>query len=87
MILDFLKAKQKLTPEELAQRLFSSFVLDEESAILSSLYGGLETAPGFQSRAFERQKFIYLAASVAIALTSASSQDIWTDINKGTYDY
>jgi hypothetical protein len=74
-LLDIFKTKRKLTPEELAQRLFSSFVVDEEPTIMSSQYDGLKTAPGFQSRAFERQKFIYLAASIAIALTNASSRD------------
>ncbi len=74
-IFDIFKAKPKLTPEELAQRLFSSFVLSDEASIMSSQDSNLKTAPGFESRAFERQRFIYLAASVAIALTNASSRD------------
>ena len=74
-LLNIFKPKSQIAAVGLAQRLFSVFVLAEESSVMRSQDDGLKATTGFQLQKYERQRFIYLAASVAIALTSAASRD------------
>lgn len=67
---DIFRRKPRIKSEELAQRLFSSLVLDDEATMMASERERLKAALGFQIQAFERQKFVYLAANITIALTN-----------------
>jgi len=71
----FSDMKATVAADELAQKLFSSFVLGEETSVMKSQDSDLRAKPGFQLQAYEHQKFIYLAASIAVALTTASDKN------------
>jgi hypothetical protein len=65
--------KIEITPEELAHALFSRIV-EDTSTILDSHSERFKSCASFQPNRFERRKFLYLAADMAMALTAASQQ-------------
>jgi hypothetical protein len=65
--------KLTLTPEQLAYTLVSRAV-DDTATVLSAHDERFRSYPTFQPQRFERQKFIYLVADFALALTAAAQQ-------------
>lgn len=65
--------KLTLTPDELAYTLVSRAVEDTQS-VLSAHDERFRSYSTFQPGRFERQKFIYLVADFALALTAAAQQ-------------
>jgi hypothetical protein len=65
--------KLTLTPEELAYTLVSR-VVEDTPTVLSAHDKRFRGYPTFQPERFERQKFIYLVADFALALTAAAQQ-------------
>src|SRR5947199_9804465 len=66
-------AKTRIRPDELALALFSK-VISDAPTFLDSYYDHFKSCPTFQPSDFERQKFTYLVAGVAIALTRAAEK-------------
>jgi len=64
----------RVQAEELAQLLFSLCVLQEETTVMRKEQSRYDNMAGFQREAFQRQLFLYLVASVAIALTNEHSR-------------
>lgn len=65
--------KIEITPEELAHALFSRIV-EDTSTVLDSHSERFKSCSSFQPNRFERRKFVYLAADMAMALTAAAQQ-------------
>lgn len=55
--------------DEIAAHLFAVFVLEDESVFMVNEFNLIRSQSGFSSTKFERQRFVYLAATVAVALT------------------
>jgi hypothetical protein len=62
-----------ITPDELSNVLFLK-VLADAPTVLDSYNNRFKQSPTFQANRFERQKFIYLVAGVANALTLATQK-------------
>jgi hypothetical protein len=60
-----------LPPVKFASLLFSTLVEGGEGSVLSRQEQRFAESPDFDAGAFERLRFIYLAANVAVALTAA----------------
>ncbi len=58
------------SPEHFARHLFAVFVVEDESKFLTEC--DFSASRGFGRRTYERQKFVYLVAIIAIALTDAA---------------
>ena len=61
------------SPEHLAQLLLSKFVIADEVTI--PIGRDFRALAGFDQSSYERQRFVYRVAMVAIALTAATSRD------------
>lgn len=59
--------------EQFAQTLFLMFVIDDEPKIIRSL--DLSASPNFDQKNYERQRFVYLVAIIALALTDRARKD------------
>jgi hypothetical protein len=59
--------------EQFAQTLFLMFVIDDEPKIIRSL--DLSASPTFDQKNYERQRFVYLVAIIALALTDRARKD------------
>jgi hypothetical protein len=60
----------KLAASELAQQLFTVFVIADEVTIMAPEYGRFASEAGFAPDVFELRRLIYLIASAALALGS-----------------
>jgi hypothetical protein len=67
-------AKAVVRPDELALILFTK-VSSDAATFLDSYYDDFKSCPTFRPIDFERQKFTYLVAGVAIALTDAAEKE------------
>ena len=65
--------KISITPEALAHLLFSR-VVEDTTAVLDNHIERFKSYASFQPHRFERSKFVYLVADIAIALTNAASR-------------
>ena len=65
--------KISITPEELAQAFFLR-VRDDIDTVLAKHDERFKKCPSFQPNRFERRKFLYLVADMAIALMTAARQ-------------
>jgi hypothetical protein len=66
------------TPSELSQWLFSSVLLRNENKVMNEYHRLLKKSRGFDAAAFDKQTFVYLVASIAVALRSISQQTAGT---------
>src|SRR5262249_32292895 len=74
--------KTPVQPDELAQILFSKVAADA-ATFMDNYRADFESCPTFRANDFERQKFTYLVASVAIALTiAAEKEDAFLEVIK-----
>src|SRR5437870_4045180 len=60
-----------LPPAKIASMLFSTLVEGGEESVLDEQEQRFAESPDFDAGAFERLRFVYLAANVAVALTAA----------------
>src|SRR5947207_3862602 len=63
-----------LPPAKIASMLFSTLVEGGEDSVLDDEQQRFGESPDFDASAFERQRFVYLAANVAVALTTAAAK-------------
>ena len=59
--------------EQLAQNLFSVFVIEERPTLL--IERDFSASATFDQRSYERQKFIYLVAIIAVAFTDLANKN------------
>jgi hypothetical protein len=59
--------------EQFAQTLFLMFVIDDEPKIIRRL--DLSASPNFDQKNYERRRFVYLVAIIALALTDRARKD------------
>jgi hypothetical protein len=64
-----------LPPAKIASMLFSTLVEGGEESVLDHEQQRFGESPDFDASAFERHRFVYLAANVAVALTTAAEKN------------
>ena len=68
------EARQSIPASELAALLFSRYVLADEATVMRHELDRYKDHPAFKQEVFRRKVFVFLVASVAVALTKRSDK-------------